>query len=268
MNQQLTASLAVGAQKNMQRKAEKARANAKTASYIESLNSNVDTTSLSASQQSAVSNYLSEQKMAYADAARRISKLEPTHPEYMRLRDEMNGVQMNFTNLAGSLNQYKQDKTNYLKDFDNSLTRRNMIRQKLNNMISAGGRDTLLSLASDDFVIEGGLGLQDPSLFDKKNEALLKQAVLDGYMSVLEDSAAQGAIDNRPKVSGGGSGDRSRKTLDEEIPVVEDAFEFSQVYSTNVEPGLREDKTLLLVQELNAIDPTKSGNYISIKLYY
>ena len=336
----LTASLAVGAQKNMQRKAEKARANAKTASYIESLNSNVDTTSLSASQQSAVSNYLSEQKMAYADAARRISKLEPTHPEYMRLRDEMNGVQMNFTNLAGSLNQYKQDKTNYLKDFDNSLlsagnetgtfveaskiytdegsvgigqggslnfydenkgeykkyeeinkpflkdttagnsilqmneqvynsgkeltgTRRNMIRQKLNNMISAGGRDTLLSLASDDFVIEGGLGLQDPSLFDKKNEALLKQSVLDGYMSVLEDSAAQGAIDNRPKVSGGGSGDRSRKTLDEEIPVVEDAFEFSQVYSTNVEPGLREDKTLLLVQELNAIDPTKSGNYIS-----
>ncbi len=67
-----------------------------------------------------LSNYLSEQKMAYADAARRISKLEPTHPEYMRLRDEMNGVQMNFTNLAGSLNQYKQDKANYLKDFDNS----------------------------------------------------------------------------------------------------------------------------------------------------
>ena len=80
--------------------------------------------------------------------------------------------------------------------------RRNMVRQKLNNMISSGGRDTLLSLASDDFVIEGGLGLQDPSLFEKENEALLKQAVLDGYMSVLEDSAAQGAIDNRPKVSG------------------------------------------------------------------
>ena len=47
------------------------------------------------------------------------------------------------------------------------------------------------------------------------------------------------------------------------MPVVQDAFEFSQVYSTNVKPELREDKTLLLVQELNAIDPTKSGNYIS-----
>jgi hypothetical protein len=335
----LNASLAAGAKRSMQRKAEKARANAKTASYINSLNSNVDTTSLTASQQSAVSNYLTEQKMTYANAARRIAKLEPTHPAYMRLRDEMNGVQMNFTNLAGSLNQYKKDKIDYLKDFDNSMlsagnetgsfveaskiytdegsigigqggslnfydeekgeykkyneitkpflkdtgagnsilqmneqvyksgkeltgARRNMVRQKLNNMIGSGGRDTLLSLASDDFVIEGGLGLQDPSLFEKENEALLKQAVLDGYMSVLEDSAAQGAIDNRPKVSGG-SGADGRKTLQEEIPVVNDAFEFGNVYSTNVPPNQREDKTLLLVQELNAIDPTKKGNYIS-----
>ena len=273
----LNASLAEGAKRQMVRKAEKARANAKTAGYIESLNSNVDTTSLSSSQQQAVSNYLTDQKMLYADAARRISKLDPTHPEYMAVRDEMNAVQMNFTNLAGSLNQYKEDKSNYLEDFDNSLLsagnktstyveaskiytdegfvgigdggvlnfwndtkgeykkyqdidkpflkdtksadgilqlneqlynsgkelngpRRNMVRQKLNNMISSGGRDTLLSLASDDFIIEGGLGLQDPTLFEKENEAFLKEAVLDGYMSVLEDSASQGAIDNRPKV--------------------------------------------------------------------
>jgi hypothetical protein len=342
--QNLNASLAAGAKQAMQRKAAKARANAKTASYIDSLNSNVDTTSLTPSQQSAVSNYLAEQKMAYANAARRITKLEPTHPAYMQLRDEMNGVQMNFTNLANSLNQYKQDKVNYLKDFDNSMlsagnetgafveaskiytdegflgigqggslnfydedkgeykkyeeinkpflkdttagnsilqmneqvyksgkeltgARRNMIRQKLNNMISSGGRDTLLSLASDDFVIEGGLGLQDPSLFEKENEALLKQEVLDGYMSMLEDSAAQGAIDNRPKVSNAGKGIGNRKTLQEEIPVVNDAFEFTK-YATNVPPKEREAKTRLLVQEINAIDPTKGGNYYSRGDFY
>lgn len=340
----LSASLAAGAQASMRRKAEKARANAKTASYIESLNSNVDASSLSPSQQRAVSNYLTEQKMAYANAATQISKLEPTHPAYMQLRDKMNGVQMNFTNLANSLNQYKQDKVNYLKDFDNSMlsagnetgtfveaskiytdegfvgigeggtlnfwdenkgdykkyeeinkpflkdttagnsilqmneqvyksgkeltgARRNMVRQKLNNMISSGGRDTLLSLASDDFVIEGGLGLQDPSLFEKENEALLKQAVLDGYMSVLEDSAAQGAIDNRPKVSGSGKETGGRKTLQEEIPVVNDAFAFSQM-STNVRPQDREAKTRVLVQEINAIDPTKGGNYYSRGDFY
>ena len=342
--QNLNASLASGAKASMRQKAAKAQANAKTAGYINSLNSNVDTTSLSSSQQQAVSNYLTDQKMLYADAARRISKLDPTHPEYMAARDEMNGVQMNFTNLAGSLNQYKEDKSNYLQDFDNSLlstgnktstyveaskiytdegslgigeggtlnfwnetkgeykkygeidkpflkdsksadsilqlneqlynsgkelsgARRNMVRQKLNNMISSGGRDALLSLASDDFIIEGGLGIQDPSLFEKENEALLKQSVLDGYMSVLEDSAAQGTIDNRPKVSGGGSGAGGRKTLQEEIPVVNDAFAFSQM-STNVKPQDRESKTRLLVQEINAIDPTKGGNYYSRGDFY
>ena len=43
--------------------------------------------------------------------------------------------------------------------------RKNMIRQKVSNLISSGGRDTLLSLASDDFIIEGGLGISDPALF-------------------------------------------------------------------------------------------------------
>jgi len=91
--------------------------------------------------------------------------------------------------------------------------------------------------------------------------------VLDGYMNVLEDSASQGAIDNRPKVSGGGRGAGGRKTLQEEIPVVNDAFAFSQM-STNVAPGDREAKTRLLVQEINAIDPTKAGNYYSRGDFY
>ena len=207
------------------RKAEKAAINSKVAGYIDSLNSNVDLTSLSASQQQAVANYLTEEKMRYADAATRIAKIDPDNPEYMELRDEMNGVKMSFQNLANNLNQYKQDKQAYLEDFDKGLlsdgneisslkdasdiytdggyagvgrggslvfwddnskeyknysemqkpflkdfsaadkiiqlnesvynagsvlsgARENMIRQKLNNMISQGGRQTLLSLAS------------------------------------------------------------------------------------------------------------------------
>jgi len=65
-------------------------------------------------------------------------------------------------------------------------------------MISQGGRQTLLSLASDDFILEGGLGLQDPSLFEVGNEDALKAAVIDGYMNTLKDSAKQGDIDKRP----------------------------------------------------------------------
>ena len=79
--------------------------------------------------------------------------------------------------------------------------RRNMIQQKLKNLIGKGGRDTLMSLASDDFIMEGGLGLQDPMLFEPENQDALKQAVLDGYMNVLDASAAQGAADKAPKTS-------------------------------------------------------------------
>ena len=335
----LSASMAQAAKQQALSRAKKAQANARTAGYIESLNSNVDVSSLTPSQQRAVTNYLTKQKNVYANAASQIGKIDPDDPAYMRLRDEMNGVKMSFSALASSLDQFKKDKESYLKDFNNSMlsngndtgafveaskiytdegelgidnfgnisfwdndsenykkyseiqkpflkdfeaadkilqmneqvygsgkgltgARRNMIRQKLNTLISSGGRDTLLSLASDDFIVEGGLGIQDPTLFDKNNEAALKEAVLNGYMNVLEDSAAQGAIDNAPKYSNGDMG-KGRKTLPEEMPAVQDAFEFSQVYSTNVKPELREDKTLLLVNELNAIDPTKKGNYIS-----
>ena len=76
-----------------------------------------------------------------------------------------------------------------------------MIAQRLKNLISKGGRDTLMSLASDDFIMEGGLGLQDPMLFEPENQDALKQAVLDGYMNVLDASAAQGAADKAPKTS-------------------------------------------------------------------
>jgi hypothetical protein len=79
--------------------------------------------------------------------------------------------------------------------------RRNMIQQKLKNLIGKGGRDTLMSLASDDFIMEGGLGFQDPMLFEPENQDALKQAVLDGYMNVLDASAAQGAAEKAPKAS-------------------------------------------------------------------
>ena len=124
-----------------------------------------------------------------------------------------------FDEATGLSKNYSDIQKPFLKDFaaadaimqmneslyssGKSLTgaRRNMIEQKLKNLISKGGRDTLMSLASDDFIMEGGLGLQDPMLFEPENQDALKQAVLDGYMNVLDASAAQGAADKAPKTS-------------------------------------------------------------------
>lgn len=191
---------------------------------------------------------------------------------------------------GGNLNFWNNDKEEYesytdvekpfLKDFKSannilslnekvysagsslSGARQNMIRNKLKNMINSGGRDTLLSLASDDFLIEGGLNLEDPSLFDPANQDLLQDAVLNSYMDALIDTAAQGARDKKPargKGSGGFSG-----ALQDEInlsgPVVEEAMQFSNL------GGLADkgDKATAIARYINSTNlSSKSMPYIS-----
>lgn len=341
--ERINAGMKMGALVGAQKRAQKNAIKAKVAGYIDQLDNNVDISELTPSQQGAVTNFLVNQRNVYADAANRIAKLDdPTSQEYLDLRDTLNGVNMSLKNLANQINSFKEDKANYLKDFEGNrlsdgneignlnkaadmytgdayfginqggglqfyddgkeeyvsystapkpflkdfgsadvllqlnenvynsgraLTgaRKNMVRQKVNNLLTKGGRNTLLSMATDDFIIDGGLGIQDESLFLPENEDLLRQAVLDSYMNILSDTAIQGANEKRP-ARGRGSGGFSGALQDEinlSAPVVNDAFKFSQVFSVNVKPEMREDKSLLLVNELNAIDPTKRGNYIS-----
>ena len=251
--------------------AKKNAANQKVASYINQLNSDVDLTSLTETQQQSVNNFLVNGRNEYADIAVRLSKMDdPSSPQYMEDKNRLNSINRSFQNLSSQVKNYKNDKISYLKDFDESLlsdgnkadtvenaasvytneadfavnqsgglmiwdnnnedykgygeiekpflkdfqsadkilsmnegiykrgqeltgANETLTRQKLKQMVNKGGRDTLLSLASDDFIMEGGLGLQDPALFEPGNEAALSNAVVDGYMNVLKDSAKQGA---------------------------------------------------------------------------
>lgn len=263
------------------KKREKANINARTASYINRLDSNVDISELDQNQQSAITEFLVKGRNDYAYSAGIVAKLNADDPRYIEEVAKMNNIQLSFRNLANNVNTFKKDKSEFLQDFDNgmlsdgnevntlgeasniyttggdfkvgnggvlefydassgslksysdinkpflkdfaaadailkmnealyksgqSLTgaRRNMIEQRLKNLISKGGRNTLMSLASDDFIMEGGLGLQDPMLFEPENQDALRQAVLDGYMNVLDASAAQGAADKAPKTGAGG----------------------------------------------------------------
>ena len=323
-------------------KIERKAINQKVAGYIDALDTNVDITELTETQQKAVTNYLVKQRNEYANAASMIAKIEdPSSPMYSELRDKINGIQMSFKNLAGQVNSYKKDKASYLKDFDNNLisdgnelstlsesanlytdgadlgvgaggglvfwnqnketyssynqmpkpflkdfgaadqllqmnssvyssgrsltgARKNMMRQKLNNIISKGGRSSLLSMASDDFIMEGGLGIQDPELLKPGNEDALKQAVMDSYMEVLSNSADQGANDKRP-ASGSKTGGFSGALKDEistSEGVVNNALNFSTL-TKNVPGKLRENKTKVLLNELNKIDTSSNINYLT-----
>ncbi|MDX8392993.1 MAG: hypothetical protein R8K21_00200, partial [Mariprofundales bacterium] len=103
-------------------KIERKAINQKVSGYIDALDTNVDITELTETQQKAVTNYLVKQRNEYANAASMIAKIEdPSSPMYSELRDKINGIQMSFKNLAGQVNSYKKDKASYLKDFDNNL---------------------------------------------------------------------------------------------------------------------------------------------------
>ena len=328
--------------RNAVKKAERQAANARVSGYINQLNSDIDLTNLTDGQQKAVTNYLVEERNKYAESARQIAKIEDTaSEEYLNLRDQMNGIQRSFGNLANQLNGYKEDKISYLKDFDDnrvsdgneigslskasriytnegsmgigpggqvtfwdddklkyenystiqkpflkdfaaadsilqlnesvynagqslSGARQDMVRNKLKNMINSGGRDTLLSLASDDFLIEGGLNLQDPSLFEPENQELLSEMVLDSYMDAITNTASQGANDKRP-ATGRGQGGFSGALKDEiatSEAVVNNALNFSRL-SANVPANQREQKSKALVNEINKIDTSTNTKYMT-----
>jgi len=143
-----------------------------------------------------------------------------------------------------------------------SGARQDMIRNKLKNMLNSGGRATLLSLASDDFLIEGGLNLEDTSLFEPANQDLLQDAVLNSYMDALVDTAAQGAADKKPATTGGTG--RFSGALQDEINlsggIANKAVEFSQL--SQLQNGI--EKSSSVVQYINDIDPTaKARPYVS-----
>lgn len=318
-----------------ERKAKKNAANQRIATYINELSSDVDLTELTSEQQASVTSYLVEGRNKYAEAANALSKIEDySSPLYMEYKSVLEDVNRSFKSLASQINNYKNDKIAYLKDFDESLlssgntaddmdesskmytneaelgvgengqlvfwnekageysnygnmpkpflkdftsadkiielneslynkgqaltgSTETLTRQKLNNMVSKGGRDTLLSLASDDFILEGGLGLQDPALFEVGNEDALKKAVIDGYMNVLSESAKAGQLEKQPKRgSGGGFAGALRDEISVSGPLIQSAGDFSKMTPQN--STLKE-----MVNTLNTINPNKPGDYLT-----
>lgn len=349
-NKALTSRLNSGlnqlAQINAVKKAERSQINNKVSTYINQLNSDLDLTNLNDSQQQAVTNYLVQERNKYAEAAVQITKIEDSSSEdYLNYRNQMNGIQRSFSNLANQLNKYKEDKISYLKDFDDrrvsdgneigslkkasriytnegsmgigpggqvtfwddddgqyenystiqkpflkdfkaadsilslnesvysagqtlSGARQDMIRNKLKNMISSGGRDTVLSLASDDFLIEGGLNLQDPSIFEPENQDLLANTVLDSYMDALTTTSKQGANDKRPSSTKSGIGGALRDEINTGGPMVNKAMDFAQSFAVDVPGNQREKKTREMVSIINSINPSSKQVYKSRSQFY
>ena len=86
--------------------------------------------------------------------------------------------------------------------------RENLVRNQILNLVSSGGRQTIMSLAQDSLVAPGGLGVIPPELLKTENETDLVNWVVDSYMNVMRDTALSGYNDARVRTSSSGSSDK------------------------------------------------------------
>ena len=87
-----------------------------------------------------------------------------------------------------------------------------LLKNKLKSLTQ--DRDELISLATDDFIIEGGLGITDQSLlYDPNRTSELRDKVINSYMNIFSDSANSGYVNKASKTTtrGGGGTQSDRK---------------------------------------------------------
>ena len=68
-----------------------------------------------------------------------------------------------------------------------------VVRQQVRQALAKGGRDAVISMATDDYILPGGLGIQDTDLLTNPGRAKeLAQFVEDQYVSMLGQTAQSG----------------------------------------------------------------------------
>ena len=67
-----------------------------------------------------VNNYLASEKQRYVEAARALSTMPSSDPNYINAVNQLQSIQTNFSNLNNELNQFQEDTKNYTQDFDSN----------------------------------------------------------------------------------------------------------------------------------------------------
>ena len=89
------------------------------ATYMGSLKTDVDFTSLSPEMEKATRSFLTQGKNEFNELANKVARIkDPSSEEYQNAVDRMNEIQREFTTLAGELSSYNQEKINTAANFD------------------------------------------------------------------------------------------------------------------------------------------------------
>lgn len=88
----------------------------------------------------------------------------------------------------------------YSAGIEDNPTTRQMVRMQVREIVESGGRETALSLAEDDNIYPGGLGIVDQDLLMNPSRAEeLNNKVIDSYTDLILKSGIQGNYDRLRK---------------------------------------------------------------------
>ena len=98
---------------------EKAGIQNEVATFMRSLKTDVDFTSLSPEMEKATRSFLTQGKNEFNELANKVARIkDPSSEEYQNAVDRMNEIQREFTTLAGELSSYNQEKINTASNFE------------------------------------------------------------------------------------------------------------------------------------------------------
>ena len=98
---------------------ERAAIQNEVATFMGSLKTDIDFTSLSPEMEKATRSFLTQGKNEFNELANKVARIkDPSSEEYQNAVDRMNEIQREFTTLAGELSSYNQEKINTAANFN------------------------------------------------------------------------------------------------------------------------------------------------------
>ena len=131
----------------------------------------------------------------------------------------------------------------YSAGIENNATTRQMVKMQVREIVESGGRETALSLAEDDNIYPGGLGIVDQDLLmNPSRSEELSNTVIESYTDLILKSGVQGNSDRLSKQTATSrarsSGGRAKQTA-AGIKTSWSEQELNELNASNV-PGISE----------------------------
>lgn len=134
-------------------------------------------------------------------------------------------------------------------------TDKTSLRSQMMNLLKTGGRDTAISLGSDDFIVPGGMGLGGSEAFDADPNAYRKK-IVESYMGLFEQAANEGYNEYQQTLSAQQKNDPKawQIKLMSDANVAKGAQQYAKDFFSKGAPNPN-----LIIQKANSL--VKQGNF-------